>query len=194
MPRPRTRTRDEIVAAAKDVFWERGYDGAALSELERRTGVNRSSLYAQFGSKDQLFAEVLDLYYAEVVEPLVGGLETEASIPAIAQFFHGVRSVILEDEGARRRGCLLVNTIATMSPDDRSATRRGIEFRDRLRRAFRRALQRGNGHLDAPTKQRRAEMLLGTTLGIWICARVDLVEAAAMCDRIAKEVQSWGMA
>jgi TetR/AcrR family transcriptional regulator, transcriptional repressor for nem operon len=62
MPRPRTRTREEMVAAAKDAFWEFGYDGTAVSELERRTGVNRSSLYAEFGSKQALFAESLDMY------------------------------------------------------------------------------------------------------------------------------------
>jgi TetR/AcrR family transcriptional regulator, transcriptional repressor for nem operon len=194
MPRPRTRTRSEIVAAAKDVFWERGYDGAPLSELERRTGINRSSLYAEFGSKQELFSEALDLYYAEVVDPLVGQLESDGNIAAIASFFDGVRRVILEDGAATRRGCLLVNTIATMSPDERSATSRGVEFRDRLANAFGRALQRANGGLDPASKQRRAEMLLATTLGIWVCARIDLVEAAAMCSRIAEEVRNWAVA
>jgi AcrR family transcriptional regulator len=193
MPRPRTRTRDEILAAAKDVFWEHGYEGTPLSELEHRTGVNRSSLYAEFGSKEGLFSEALDLYYAEVVEPLVGRLERDASIPAIATFFEGVRGVILEDREATRRGCLLVNTIAAMAPEDGAATRRGTEFRDRLARAFGHALQRANARLDETSTRTRAEMLLATTLGIWLCARIDLVQAAAMCGRIADEVRNWAI-
>ncbi len=34
-------------------------------------------------------------------------------------------------------------------------------------------------------------MLTAATLGIWIAARIDLLDAATMCDEIASEVEDW---
>lgn len=44
------------------VFWRLGYEGASVSELTKAMGINSPSLYAAFGSKDQLFKAVLDHY------------------------------------------------------------------------------------------------------------------------------------
>jgi TetR/AcrR family transcriptional regulator, transcriptional repressor for nem operon len=195
MPRPRTRTREEMVAAAKDAFWEFGYDGTAVSELERRTGVNRSSLYAEFGSKQALFAESLDMYDRQIVDPLIAGMEADPSFGAIEAFFGGVKDVILEERTDRRRGCLLVNAIAELSPHEPDVARRGVEFRDRLLRAFMTVLeQEAAGGRGAGSVERRANMLLATILGIWVCARIDLEGAARQCDEAAAEVRDWASA
>jgi TetR/AcrR family transcriptional repressor of nem operon len=193
VPRPRSRSREEVVAAAKTTFWELGYVGTSLSDLERQTGVNRSSLYAEFGSKQHLFSEVLDLYHDEVVEPLIGGMEADPSAAAIAEFFWGVKRIIVEGQAGDHRGCLLVNTIAELSPRDETAAQRGVEFRDRLLAAFRGALEHeassgrnGDGFVD-----RRASMLLASTLGIWVCARMDPGDAADRCDELIAEVLRW---
>ena len=193
MPRPRSRSREAVIAAAKDAFWEKGYEGTALSELERRTGNNRSSLYAEFGSKQRLFAEALDMYYDEIVDPLISALETGASFAAVVAFFAGVKGVILEQRSSERRGCLLVNTIAELSPHDEATARRAEAFRDRLLGAFRQALQHeaSAGRIDAGQVDRRANMLFASTLGIWVSARIDPGDAARRCDELGVEVRDW---
>ncbi|BDE08080.1 TetR family transcriptional regulator [Vulcanimicrobium alpinum] len=53
--------RDEVVARLQNVFRERGYDGASLSELSRATGLGKSSLYHYFpGGKDDMAIAVLE--------------------------------------------------------------------------------------------------------------------------------------
>jgi AcrR family transcriptional regulator len=60
--RPRSFDRDAALAAAMQVFWRRGYDGASMAELTGEMGINAPSLYAAFGSKEGLFQEALRLY------------------------------------------------------------------------------------------------------------------------------------
>jgi AcrR family transcriptional regulator len=46
------------------VFWEHGYEGTSLSHLTEAMGISAPSLYAAFGSKEQLFCEAVELYEA----------------------------------------------------------------------------------------------------------------------------------
>ena len=64
MPSGRVRQfdADEALDRALEVFWARGYEGATLPELTRAMGINRPSLYAAFGNKEQLFHKALDRY------------------------------------------------------------------------------------------------------------------------------------
>ncbi len=60
--RPREFDPDEVLDRALDVFWRKGYEGASLSELTEAMGINRPSLYAAFGNKEELFRKALDRY------------------------------------------------------------------------------------------------------------------------------------
>ena len=66
MPSGRARQFDvdEALDRAMGVFWRRGYEGATLPELTAAMGINRPSLYAAFGNKEQLFRKALDRYRA----------------------------------------------------------------------------------------------------------------------------------
>src|SRR5881397_2597277 len=62
--RPRSFDLDKALDAALQVFWQKGYEGASLSDLTEAMGINRPSLYAAFGNKEALFRKVLDRYFA----------------------------------------------------------------------------------------------------------------------------------
>lgn len=51
-------TRDSIISTAFDLFREKGYAKASISELARRIGMDPSSLYYYFPSKEALLAEI----------------------------------------------------------------------------------------------------------------------------------------
>ena len=52
----------EALDKALHVFWQHGYEGASLSDLTEAMGINRPSLYAAFGNKEELFRRALDRY------------------------------------------------------------------------------------------------------------------------------------
>ncbi|MFC7487036.1 TetR family transcriptional regulator [Knoellia sp. CPCC 206453] len=58
---PADERRREIVLAAQDVFGARGYHKASLGEIAERVGLTHQGVLHHFGSKEQLFVEVLAL-------------------------------------------------------------------------------------------------------------------------------------
>jgi AcrR family transcriptional regulator len=62
--RPRQFDPEAALDRALAVFWRHGYEGATLPELTAAMGISRPSLYAAFGSKEQLFRQALDRYAA----------------------------------------------------------------------------------------------------------------------------------
>lgn len=63
-PVPGRDTRASILAAGCAVFADVGYDGATVSEIVARAGATKPMLYYHFGSKEGLFAAVLEEVYA----------------------------------------------------------------------------------------------------------------------------------
>jgi AcrR family transcriptional regulator len=60
--RPRTFDPDTALQQALDLFWERGYEGTSLSDLAEVMGIASASIYACFGSKADLFRQVMERY------------------------------------------------------------------------------------------------------------------------------------
>jgi AcrR family transcriptional regulator len=63
-------TRQRIVEAARDLFWEKGYTATGLAELLQRAGANSGSFYHFFESKDDVLRTVLETY-EDLLDPHV---------------------------------------------------------------------------------------------------------------------------
>jgi TetR/AcrR family transcriptional repressor of nem operon len=194
VPRPRGYRQEDAVERARTTFWEEGYERTTIANLERRTGLNRSSLYLAFGTKRALFDTVLDSYEESFIDPLIGIMEGDgAGLADVAAFFARLKAILLEEAEAGLRGCLLINTIGELSGRDPNATDRSAAYRDHLRRAFTHALEgaaaRGEG--SRASVRRRARMLTATMFGVSLSANIDPSDAADLCDSIISEVTSW---
>src|SRR5579863_4395904 len=109
MARPRAFDHDRVVAAAKEVFWDRGYEGATVAELENATGLNRSSLYLAFETKLGLFQAALTDYERSFIDVMLGPVEAEgAGLQEAAGFFRALAKLFTDPQAAR--GCLQVNS------------------------------------------------------------------------------------
>ncbi|MGY1503397.1 TetR/AcrR family transcriptional regulator [Streptomyces sp. QTS52] len=60
--RPRGFDADEALENAMRVFWGQGYEGASLTDLTNAMGITRTSMYAAFGNKEDLFRKALERY------------------------------------------------------------------------------------------------------------------------------------
>ena len=60
------RTRAAIMDAAVTEFADKGYDGARVDEIAMHAGVNKNLIYHHYGSKDGLFAAVLEYTYEDI--------------------------------------------------------------------------------------------------------------------------------
>lgn len=58
--------RDVIVGAASELFAERGYRGASIEEIARRSGVTPPVVYEHFDSKRDLYRSLLERHFAEL--------------------------------------------------------------------------------------------------------------------------------
>src|SRR5918995_3102443 len=62
MGRPREFDEDKALAKIMDVFWEKGFEGTSMSDLETATGLRKGSLYAAFGDKRAMYRKSVALY------------------------------------------------------------------------------------------------------------------------------------
>ncbi len=60
--------REVIELAAAELFAERGYEGASIDEIARRSGVTPPVLYDHFASKRDLYRRLLERHFAELRE------------------------------------------------------------------------------------------------------------------------------
>ncbi|AFK55572.1 TetR/AcrR family transcriptional regulator [Tistrella mobilis] len=88
-PRPKTLARTRtILETAHDVFAERGYEAASISEIARRVGIAEGTIYKHFDSKKDLLGQVLCRYYEGLIA------ELEENLPHIAGFREKLRYVL----------------------------------------------------------------------------------------------------
>jgi len=60
--RNRSFDKDNALENAMLVFWKNGYPGTSLTDLTNVMGINKSSLYATFGNKEELFNQSIEFY------------------------------------------------------------------------------------------------------------------------------------
>ena len=69
------QTRQEIIRKAAPIFNQRGYEGAALSELMQATGLEKGGIYRHFDSKQQLASEAFDYAWSKAMEARLEGTQ-----------------------------------------------------------------------------------------------------------------------
>ena len=143
MPRPKSFDRDEVLEQAMNLFWDSGYRATSIQDLENHLGINRVSLYREFGSKHDLFLAALDKYSDEVMSSGLALLTSSSDgLASIQRFFEMTLEALEEGDW---RSCLMSNSASELARHDRDTARRTEQNLARVEGAFLSALTRARG-------------------------------------------------
>ena len=95
--RPRQFGVDDALEKALRVFWSRGFEGATLAALTEAMNISRASLYATFGTKDQLFQKVVDRYTDGPASYGARALEEVTAGEVAHALLHGAATTTTQD-------------------------------------------------------------------------------------------------
>src|ERR1700723_2081488 len=126
---------DEALDRALEVFWARGYEGATLPELTRAMGINRPSLYAAFGNKEQLFRKALERYQTGPMAFLTEALRQPTARAVVEAIFSGF--IRMQRDRDHARGCLVVSGALASSQEAETVRRELVQLRQAIVKAFR---------------------------------------------------------
>lgn len=141
MGRPRSFDPEQAIAAVLPIFMAKGYEGATFGELIAAMGIKPPSFYAAFGSKEQLFERVVDLYARRGAVIVADALDQPSAFEAVEALLRETADA--DTDPSRPGGCLFVQGALTCSDrastirDDLAARRSSLEplLQERLERA-----------------------------------------------------------
>ncbi|TCL71823.1 TetR/AcrR family transcriptional regulator [Rhizobium sp. BK251] len=174
MGRSRQFNEDEVLEAAQNAFWSKGYEATSTRDLTEAMGITPASLYNAFGDKRHLYLRALDHYLDRSLRERIRRMETtkspHAAIPAF--FAETIERSIADSE---HRGCMLVNSALESRPDDPEVQRviaaESEAFEAFFRRCLNAAAANGEIELRQPAED-LARLLLSTSFGLRVLARI----------------------
>ena len=169
------QTRQEIIRKAAVIFNQKGYDGAALSDLMRATGLEKGGIYRHFGSKQELAGDAFDYAWKLAMDRRFEGTE---QIPnTVDRLKQIVRNFRDRRAGVVPGGCPLLNT--AIDSDDGNP---------KLRTKARQALTSWLGRMEsiAEEGQRRGEVRSDVDSGELATLIASTLEGSHMMSRLQK--------
>jgi TetR/AcrR family transcriptional repressor of nem operon len=162
---------DAVLTAAMNLFWRRGYEATSTADLVAELGIARASLYATFGSKQELYLRALD-HYLERDPTIVELLSRPGpALPAVRALIESYAAEATRDDS----GCFVVNAAVERMTDPAVARRVRTSW-DTVEVALTSALlrARAQGELRADAQPRAlARFLLVFLQGLRVLGRDD---------------------
>jgi TetR/AcrR family transcriptional repressor of nem operon len=134
--------REDLLDRAIELFRIQGFNGTSTAELVSELGVNRKSMYSEFGSKHDLFHSALERYNENHLSRVIAPIEaSDSDVDSIRTAFAGYASA--STGWARGKGCLLCNTSSERGALPVDSGQYVDAYYRRLNNAFHQALQNG---------------------------------------------------
>lgn len=117
MVRQREFDEEKALDEAMMLFWEKGYKATSLSDLTAKMGIQRPSLYAAFGDKEELFEAALRKYTKQHAARIRTKLQNNRSVK---EAFYTLFADVVEEEykDGPSKGCFCINTIVELAPHE----------------------------------------------------------------------------
>ena len=184
MPRKPNFDRDELIERARDLFWERGWAGTSLKDLEAALQMKPGSFYAAFGSKERLYSLALEKYAADGQARLMALAHEKGPIKALQRF----PEMVVENDVAPAKACMLSKTLlelhAQAHPLAKIANQHLLKMEAQFADLFQQA--QSEGDIDsAHDPQTLARRYQSDLLGLRVSAEREGVDAEAIAAEIS---------
>lgn len=132
--KPTKFERDKVIDTAKLLFWQKGFNGTSMRDLQQAVDLRPGSIYASFGDKSQLYSAALTQYADEGYRALQRCFDESGDAEkALAQFLH-----LTLNNGADEPShvCMLVKTITELGNKEHPHVILAIQQLARMEHAF----------------------------------------------------------
>ncbi|MCQ4122747.1 TetR/AcrR family transcriptional regulator [Rhodococcus tibetensis] len=193
MPRTQEFDTAEVIGLARDLFWDRGYEATSVPDLERVTGLNRSSLYNAFTSKRGLFDAAVQDYLDRVIRPRLRILTDEPTPPDAGMRYYRALADTLATlpEEYPGRGCLLLNSAAGFAAHDETQRTVVDAYRRELSAALTHALRALDPDTPPAVVEHRTRLLTSLSVSALLLSRVNRDEAVAVANTAVEQLEEW---
>jgi TetR/AcrR family transcriptional regulator, transcriptional repressor for nem operon len=166
------QTRREIIRKAAPIFNQRGYDGAALSDLMLATGLEKGGIYRHFDSKQELAGEAFDHAWKLAMDARFEGTQ---KIPNAVNRLKQIVRNFRDRTGIVPGGCPLLNTAVDSddgNPQLRAKARQALSsWLDRLQAIAEEGRLRGEVRSDVDSAK-LAILIVSTLEGSFMIRRL----------------------
>jgi TetR/AcrR family transcriptional repressor of nem operon len=117
MARSKQFDERQALVSAMLVFWEKGYEGTSINDLEQAMGLKRTSIYNAFGNKSAIFERVMSCYKESVMSGLFAAMDAAPNIKeGVRRLLNGALDIHFDEENPG--GCLVVLSLMESSQHD----------------------------------------------------------------------------
>jgi AcrR family transcriptional regulator len=144
--RPRVLNRETGLEVAANLFWERGYEGTSIADLTAAMGITPPSLYATFGSKEELFRMALNHSISQQNSQRLQLLDAKMPVyETLKLFLYDIAEGDTQPD--KPRGCIVSTAVLQHSEENASVARTTAALREAsiqvLKSRFDRAVSEG---------------------------------------------------
>ncbi len=116
MPRNREFDYNEKLEAARNLFWEKGYNATSLNDLVSTLKLNRSSIYEVYGNKHDLFLKCLNNYISKKeMQYKAAGEKGNSPLDAVKLIIRN----IVKNMALEAKTCMSIRTTFEMGKTDK---------------------------------------------------------------------------
>jgi AcrR family transcriptional regulator len=190
--RPRQFDQERALDLALEIFWRQGYEGTSIADLVAAMGITAPSLYAAFGTKEQLYRRVLDRYLEGLGRSLRDALQTEPTAYGVVKRFLYASARLFAD-GKNPPGCLISCGVLTCAPENRSVAAAVASDRAASLLALRKRFQAATktGELPPDTDSAQLARFYGAIIQGMSVQALDGANVAALRSIVEVALRAW---
>jgi len=180
MARSKQFDERQALVSAMLVFWEKGYEGTSINDLEQAMGLKRTSIYNAFGNKSALFERVMSCYKESVMSALFTAMDAASNIrEGVRRLLNAALDIHFDEENPG--GCLVVLSLMESGQHDQqslgSMQQTIHELKNALQVRLNKAKKSGelSKHLDAGST---ATTIATTMTGMMVMGKANFTRAS----------------